>query len=351
MPTSPFPWRTTAVASIALLLALATPAAAQYPRGLKTHLRLVNSMSDQTSPGEWRGGDGWLTARPLVTHGVNNVSNPRGASSNSDFTSVADYGYLHFYGFGSAQSAPGEGLFLWADDWIGGEPRAQYRDRLYVTSATLPVGTSVAVQFQLTLSGWTNIVDTNPSAPYSAVFTAARAGNSPTFTISLANATGTTSGLFNTKVGDSIDVHCRFHVSLHAYGMQQAGPRTGSIAADLAVNVGAAPTTAGVTLTSNSNTLDVPPAAAAGFALEGARPNPARGERLAIRFTLPSGDRALLSLYDLGGRRLAEREVGVLGAGAHVVDLANGRRLDPGVYFVRLDRGLEHRTARVLVLD
>ena len=136
-------------------LLLSAPAAAQTPHGLKTHMRLVNSMPDQTTPGEWWGGDGWSTTGPLVTRGVNHVSNPQGMYSNSDFTAIADYGPLHFYGFGSAQSLAPNGLFLWVDDWIGAEPRAQYRDRLYVTSATLPAGTPVVVQFQLTLSGST----------------------------------------------------------------------------------------------------------------------------------------------------------------------------------------------------
>ena len=143
MTCSPLHPRLGRLALFIMILLATSPAAAQSPHGLKSHMRLVNSMCDQTTPGEFRGGEGWTTTGPLATRCVNNVSNPHGMFSNSDFTAVADYGHLGFSGSGSAQSASICGLFLWVDDWIGAEPRAQYRDRLYVTSATLPAGTPV----------------------------------------------------------------------------------------------------------------------------------------------------------------------------------------------------------------
>ena len=92
--------------------------------------------------------------------------------------------------------------------------------------------------------------------------------------------------------------------------------------------------------------VDVP--AAVRFALQGAWPNPARG-KLLVAFALPSREPATLGLYDLSGRRLAARDVGALGAGRHVVPIAEGLRLAPGLYWLRLTQGAAHATAKAVV--
>jgi hypothetical protein len=86
------------------------------------------------------------------------------------------------------------------------------------------------------------------------------------------------------------------------------------------------------------------------FALHGVRPNPTGGGALTVHFALPAAGRASLELLDVSGRRIAVREVGGLGAGAHAVDLGDGRGVAPGVYLVRLTRGADLRVARVVVL-
>jgi hypothetical protein len=106
----------------------------------------------------------------------------------------------------------------------------------------------------------------------------------------------------------------------------------------------------GYALLTPSGTTDVPVAGAVTLALEGAQPNPSRGEGLGIAFALPSSASARLDLLDVSGRRVATREVGTMGAGRHVVDLAAGRLLAPGLYVVRLTQGGEIRIARVAVL-
>jgi hypothetical protein len=58
-----------------------------------------------------------------------------------------------------------------------------------------------------------------------------------------------------------------------------------------------------------------------------------------------------MELLDLSGRRIAEREVGALGAGRHAIDLAQGRRIAPGIYWLRLTQGENRRTSRVAVLE
>ncbi|MFN8587353.1 MAG: hypothetical protein U0704_06085 [Candidatus Eisenbacteria bacterium] len=98
---------------------------------------------------------------------------------------------------------------------------------------------------------------------------------------------------------------------------------------------------------------DVAPAATprAGFALSGAAPNPARAGRVSLAFTLPDGAPATLELLDAAGRRVASRHVGGLGAGAHTVECSPAGRVAPGLYFARLTRAGEARTARVVVAD
>jgi hypothetical protein len=98
-------------------------------------------------------------------------------------------------------------------------------------------------------------------------------------------------------------------------------------------------------------TTDVPASGPGIFALEGARPNPARSDRLRVGFSLPGAAPATLELFDAAGRRIARRAVGALGAGRHVVELAEGRRLPPGVFVVRLAQGGSVSAARVAVLE
>jgi hypothetical protein len=44
-------------------------------------------------------------------------------------------------------------------------------------------------------------------------------------------------------------------------------------------------------------------------------PNPARSQELTVQFVLPTAEPAKLELFDIAGRRLAEREVGQFGPG------------------------------------
>jgi hypothetical protein len=81
------------------------------------------------------------------------------------------------------------------------------------------------------------------------------------------------------------------------------------------------------------------------------RPNPTTGRSLAVRFTLSLAAPARLELIDVTGRAIRFREVGGQGAGAHVVDLAAGARIAPGLYFVRLRQGANEKVARVTVLE
>ncbi len=98
-------------------------------------------------------------------------------------------------------------------------------------------------------------------------------------------------------------------------------------------------------------TAGAPPAAPLAFALEPVRPNPVAARALVVRFVLSADSPARLELLDVGGRSVASRDVGALGAGAHALPLAEDVALAPGLYFVRLRQGTNVRTTRVSVVD
>ena len=95
-------------------------------------------------------------------------------------------------------------------------------------------------------------------------------------------------------------------------------------------------------------TLTVP--AGAQFALGGFRPNPP-DQRFQLVFTLPDDAPAHLEVLDIAGRRVAARELDGLGAGQHVVSLGELARLTPGLYFVRLTRGGQSLSARLVRME
>ena len=104
----------------------------------------------------------------------------------------------------------------------------------------------------------------------------------------------------------------------------------------------------GGTIAYSSETwVEVP--ASAVFALERLHPNPAIDD-LRVVFSLPSAEPARLELYDLSGRRVLDREVGSLGAGAHRVDLSVGLHLPAGVYHLSQTQGSRRATQRAIVM-
>jgi hypothetical protein len=104
-------------------------------------------------------------------------------------------------------------------------------------------------------------------------------------------------------------------------------------------------------LVSPDGTLDVAGDVKLEFALAGATPNPARGNRLMVDFTLPVAEPARLEMMDVAGRRVADRQVGGLGAGRHVLNLAESRPLSPGIYLIKLTQGARSKVARAAVIQ
>jgi hypothetical protein len=83
------------------------------------------------------------------------------------------------------------------------------------------------------------------------------------------------------------------------------------------------------------------------LALERVQPNPVRA-RFAVSFTLVDGSPAALELYDVNGRRVLERAVG-LGAGRHTVSLGSAGDFASGMYFLRLTSNGETLNQRVVI--
>jgi hypothetical protein len=84
------------------------------------------------------------------------------------------------------------------------------------------------------------------------------------------------------------------------------------------------------------------------FALDAPRPNPAVVPT--VSFALADGSPARLEAFDMSGRRMLVREVGMLGAGRHAVQLTEARGLRPGVYVVRLTQTAGSLSARMVVM-
>lgn len=95
-------------------------------------------------------------------------------------------------------------------------------------------------------------------------------------------------------------------------------------------------------------------AAAQSMRLETPRPNPFR-DRTEIRYYVPSAGRVGVSVHDVAGRRIRTLDERVEQAGPRSIwwdrrDDA-GAKVAAGVYFVRLARGRELRTGKVVALD
>ena len=80
----------------------------------------------------------------------------------------------------------------------------------------------------------------------------------------------------------------------------------------------------------------------------GVSPNPSAGTFTAD-FSLRGRSPAELVLLDVGGRVVARRGVGGLGAGRHQIGFGRNEPLPTGVYLIRLSQAGERRVARAVV--
>jgi hypothetical protein len=57
-----------------------------------------------------------------------------------------------------------------------------------------------------------------------------------------------------------------------------------------------------------------------------------------------------VEIFDVRGRRVANRDLGAHGPGSHRVSLGSGDRLPAGVYTIRLTQDDQHAIARAVIL-
>ena len=71
---------------------------------------------------------------------------------------------------------------------------------------------------------------------------------------------------------------------------------------------------------------------------------------LKLLLDLPGNEPARLEVYDVQGRRVANRTIPVHGPGALLVEAGNGKRFTPGVYWLRLYQGTRPPAKRMVVV-
>ena len=69
-----------------------------------------------------------------------------------------------------------------------------------------------------------------------------------------------------------------------------------------------------------------------------------------MRCDLPGLEPARVEVYDVGGRRVNQRQVAVAAAGTLTIEAGRGVTLYPGVYWVRVGQGLRPPATRMVVV-
>ena len=85
------------------------------------------------------------------------------------------------------------------------------------------------------------------------------------------------------------------------------------------------------------------------LSLAGFQSNPTRND-VRVVFSLADAAPAKLEMFDVSGRKIESIEVGNLGAGSHVLRIADGKPLPAGAYLLRLSRGARSLMARGVIV-
>ncbi len=221
----------TAVAMLAAGLAAHSFAQAPPTCGVLNRVRLVNKINGGTTQ-DLLINTGWLAAPPaaaLITPASSSDAGALGTTAGS-WNLVSDYGRLTIAGSMSANNVVGNGVFCWIDDGAG-SPQAQFRDRITITSASLPVGTPVTVRMTGTLAGSASVSDPAPGAAPSLRATFFRP---PTIGASIAL---TSPGQFTEDstlhVGDARDIFATLNCVIRLQRLENGTPVSDTASANL----------------------------------------------------------------------------------------------------------------------
>jgi hypothetical protein len=78
--------------------------------------------------------------------------------------------------------------------------------------------------------------------------------------------------------------------------------------------------------------------------------NPAAREVMHISYSVPERASAMISVYDIAGRRVVQHQIDDVGPGVHAIDLRPRAGFTAGVYLVQLRQGASRAWARAIVV-
>lgn len=256
--------------------------------------------------------------------------------------SITPEGFVTFAGSSTGRGVvdAGKTVLAMTSTWASGSPG----------TTDLGVGVKMAETYSLAdlVGRWeVNGLATGPGAPWwsRGQITVAAGGSFTGSTLESSGGGGPISGTFSISPGGVITLAG----SSTARGVLDAG-KTVMVWTSIWSTGSPGTTEMDVATKMSSVTAALPSEATLLFALDPVGPNPMRGGALTVHFMLPSAAPARVELLDVSGRRVAEREVGSLGAGRHALDLGEGLRLASGLYLVRLRQGTNTRVVKVVVL-
>ncbi|MCB9885291.1 MAG: hypothetical protein H6838_07355 [Planctomycetes bacterium] len=231
----------------ALLLALAAPLAAQTCE-VRASYRIATGVNNSPSTNV-HFDSGWQQVAPLHTAHTSTNSNNLGCNTYGTVAATADFGWLSCRGNAVGNNSQGNGVFLWIDEYIGGEPKARYRDNVTITSPTLPNGTPVQLQLSVDLAGFAFVQDPNPLVTYAAEILVWGSGW-PVARVQ--DQVGSASMVVATTVGTTLTIEGKLFATLDARAIQGGTPMTSSISFDLRARTGIAVLTPGADYTTCS---------------------------------------------------------------------------------------------------
>lgn len=222
-------------ARLGLLLALASPLAAQNPN---CSVRSTYQMGNQTATSNIVLVDtGWQPSTATTLQQNGGGSPGVSLISQGTVQTQAQFGRLRIQGTGQAQNWNGNGTTLYVLQSGFGLPLVRFRETLTVQSQGLPVGAPVQLQLRVRMAGTCVLTGLWPLIQnYSAeirVDTLSSGLGMSTIVASLASTTGIATAVVPTTVGATLYLEGNMTCNVDEYGVRNGPPAAGSYAIDL----------------------------------------------------------------------------------------------------------------------